>query len=66
MYRNHFVNKLSDSYAETNETQTWLDYSFSHSYINEERYNYFTENYDHISRMLFNMMRSPEKFLLQL
>ena len=66
MYRNHFVNKLSDSYAEANETQTWLDFSFSHSYINKERYDYFTDNYDHISRMLFNMMKNPEKFLLKL
>ena len=66
MYRNYFVNKLSDSYAETNETQTWLDFSFSHNYINKERHNYFTENYDHISRMLFNMMKRPEKFLISL
>ncbi|MCK4330070.1 four helix bundle protein [candidate division WOR-3 bacterium] len=66
MYRNHFVNKLSDSYAEANETQTWLDFSLSHSYMNKERYDYFTDNYDHISRMLFNMMKNPEKFLLKL
>ena len=66
MYHNHFVNKLSDSYAEANETQTWLDFSFSHSYMNKERHNYFSENYDHISRMLFNMMKRPEKFLISL
>ncbi len=33
MYRSHFVNKLSDSYAEANETQTWLDFSFAHGYM---------------------------------
>jgi len=66
MYRNHFVSKLSDSYAEANETQTWLDFSLAGNYLDKERYNYFTENYDHICRMLFNMMKHPEKFLISL
>lgn len=66
MYYNHFVSKLSDSYAEGNETQTWLDFSCEHGYIKKERHDYFTENYDHICRMLFNMMKNPEKFILEL
>ena len=66
MYKNHFISKLSDSYSEANETQTWLDFSYSHSYISKERYDYFSENYDHICRMLFNMMKSPDKFLIKL
>jgi len=66
MYRNHFVNKLSDSYAEANETMTWLDFSYSHHYLKKERYDYFYENYDHICRMLFNMMKNPDKFILTL
>ena len=66
MYRNHFVNKLSNSYAEANETQTWLDFCFSHEYLKKDRYKYFSENYDHICRMLFNMMKNPGKFLFTL
>ena len=66
MYRNHFVNKLSDSYAESNETQTWLDFSLSHRYIKKERHKYFSEKYDQICRMLFSMMKSPEKFIISL
>ena len=66
MYRNHFVNKLSDSYAEASETQVWLDFSLAHHYLDEARYGYFSENYDHISRMLFNMMKKPERFLMTL
>ena len=66
MYRNHFVSKLSDSYAEANEALTWLDFSFSHNYLEKERYEYFNENYDHICRMLFNMMKNPDKFLFKL
>lgn len=63
MYKNHFVSKLSDSYSEANETQTWLDFCLSHSYITKERYDYFSKNYDHICRMLFNMMKSPDEFI---
>lgn len=66
MYRSHFVSKLSDSYMEAYETQVWLDFSNAHSYLSSERYMYFTENYDHICRMLFNMMRNPDKFLLKM
>ena len=66
MYRSHFVSKLSDSYMEAYETQVWLDFSNAHSYLSLDRYNYFTENYDHICRMLFNMMRNPDKFLLKM
>ena len=66
MYRSHFVSKLSDSYMEAYETQVWLDFSKAHSYLTNERYEYFTDNYDHICRMLFNMMKSPNKFLMRL
>jgi four helix bundle protein len=66
MYRNHFVNKLSDSYAESHETQVWLDYSHDHGYLASERYDYFCENYDHICRMLFKMMKVPDKFIIKI
>ncbi len=65
MYRSHFVSKLSDSYAETNETVTWLDFALSHGYINRKRYEYFNENYDYVCRMLFSMMKNPDKFILE-
>jgi four helix bundle protein len=66
MYKNHFVSKLSDSYAEAHETQVWLDYSHDHQYLTDERYDYFCENCDHICRMLFNMMKSPDKFIIKI
>jgi len=66
MYRNHFVNKLSDSHSEANETQTWLDFCFAHGYLREEKHIYFSEHYDHICRMLFNMMKNPNKFIIKL
>lgn len=66
MYRNHFVSKLSDSYAEAKETQVWLDFSLAHRYLDKERHDSFIERYDHISRMLFNMMKRPSRFLISL
>ena len=66
MYCSHFVSKLSDSYTEAYETQVWLDFSRAHGYLTGERYEYFTDNYDHICRMLFNMMKNPDKFLIKL
>jgi len=66
MYRNYFINKLSDSYAESLETQTWLDFSMDHRYIKKDRYDDISEKYDKICAMLFGMMRKPEKFVIKL
>jgi len=66
MYRNHFISKLSDSYSEALETQTWLDFSLSLGYITIERHEYFIEKYDAIGGMLFRMMLEPDKFLIKL
>jgi len=66
MYRNHFISKLSDSYAESLETQTWLDFSLSHGYLVKERHEYFMDKYDAIGGMLFRMMLEPDKFLIKL
>jgi len=66
MYRNHFVSKISDSYAEAHETMVWLQFSLVHKYLSNEKHEYFIEEYDHICRMLLNMMREPAKFLIKL
>lgn len=66
MYKNNFISKLSDSYAEANETMTWLDFSLNHKYISEEKQKYFEKKYDRICGMLFGMMNNPTKFLIKL
>jgi four helix bundle protein len=66
MYRSHFVSKLSDSYTEGYETQVWLDFCHAHGYISDERHAFFTDSYDHVCRMLFSMMKNPDKFLMKL
>ena len=66
MYKNHFVSKLSDAYAEANETLTWLDFSLEHRYIEKVRFDYYLEKYNYVCGMLFNMMKKPDKFLIKL
>ena len=64
-YPNMFVNKLSDSDAETAETQVWLDFSFDCSYLSQKRRDELVASYEEIGRMLGSMMTSPEKFKIK-
>jgi len=64
-YPNMFVNKLSDSDAETAETQVWLDFSRDCGYLPQERHRELTEGYEEVGRMLGSMMATPEKFRMQ-
>lgn len=61
-YPKHFISKLSDSEAESAETQVWLDYALACKYINEEQYNDLNTNYEYIIGMLVNMSSHPEKW----
>ena len=61
-YPNMFVNKLSDSDAETAETQVWLDFSFDCGYLSQKRRDELVASYEEIGRMLGSMISSPDKF----
>lgn len=63
-YEKAFIAKLSDSEAESAETQTWLDFSRDCRYISSEVCDRFNQQYDHVIGMLVNMIHSPEKWLL--
>ena len=64
-YPNMFMNKLSDSDAETAETQVWLDFSFDCGYLSQKRRDELVASYEEIGRMLGSMMTSPEKFRIK-
>jgi four helix bundle protein len=64
-YPNMFMNKLSDSDAETAETQVWLDFSFDCGYLSQKRRDELVASYGEIGRMLGSMMTSPEKFKIK-
>ena len=58
-YPPHFISKLSDSDSEAAETEVWLDFAFNCQYIENNHYRELMDNYDHICRMLTNMMAKP-------
>ena len=63
-YSKNFISKLSDSEAEANETQVWLDFSESFNYIDQKTHDDLYDNYEHIIAMLINISNQPEKWVL--
>ena len=61
-YEKAFVAKLSDSEAESAETQVWLDYSLECGYISESEHNRISTEYENIIGKLVNMISHPEKW----
>ncbi len=59
-YPAHFVSKLSDSDSEAAETEVWLDFSMRLGYLIKNDHTELRDDYDHICRMLTNMMTNPE------
>lgn len=65
-YEAHFISKLTDSDAENNETDTWLDFAHDCGYLNREDYNRLSARCLEVGKMLGSMLNNPEKFLLKL
>ncbi|WP_317043348.1 four helix bundle protein [Chryseobacterium joostei] len=61
-YEKSFIAKLTDSEGEARETQTWLQFAYACSYINEDQYNNLHNQYNQIIGMLINMMSQSEKW----
>ena len=61
-YPKAFTAKLSDSESEAGETQTWLEFSMSCSYINIQEYKDLTELYDRIIGKLVKMSLNPQNW----
>lgn len=64
-YIKSFVNKLTDSLGEEYETEVWLDYSRDTEYINPEKHNEMTNEYDEVRKILISMINHPEKWSTQ-
>ena len=60
LYVANFVSKLSDANAEAGETQVWLDFALSCSYMNETQHRQLYVTYDQVSGGLIKMIASPE------
>jgi four helix bundle protein len=61
-YEKAFIAKLSDSEAESAETQVWLDYSLECGYISEIVHQKLFNDYDNIIGKIVNMINHPEKW----
>ena len=63
-YEAHFISKLTDCDAENSETDTSLDFARDCGYVSEDVHRELSGLSDEIGRMLGEMIRSPNKFLL--
>ena len=61
-YPKNFTSKLTDVEAEAGETQVWLDFSESFSYIDKKTHDDLYDKYDHIIAMLINISNNPDKW----
>ena len=63
-YPKNFISKLSDSEAESGETQVWLDFAESFGYIDHETHNHLNDNCEHIIAMLINISSKPDNWTI--
>jgi four helix bundle protein len=63
-YEKSFVNKLTDSLGEENETEVWLDYSKSCRYIQKETHETLLSEYAEVRKMLISMINNADKWCL--
>ena len=61
-YEKAFIAKLSDSEAESAETQVWLDYALECNYISKVTYDKLFQDYEKIIGMIVIMILHPEKW----
>ena len=61
-YEKSFVNKLTDSIGEENETEVWIDYSKDCEYIKQETRDRLLSNYEEVRKMLISMINHPDKW----
>jgi len=64
-YEKAFISKLSDSEAESAETQVWLDYSLECGYLSKDIYQRVYKDYEKIIGMIIVMIHHPEKWSIK-
>jgi four helix bundle protein len=63
-YEAHFLSKLTDCDGECNETDSSLEFAKACGFISDDTYSQLASLNNEVSRMLGSMIRSPEKFVL--
>ena len=63
-YEKSFVNKLTDSLGEENETEVWLDYSKDCNYLQKENHETLLSEYGEVRKILISMINNTDKWCL--
>lgn len=63
-YEAHFISKLTDCDAESNETDTALDFARDCGYLTTSEYEQLSAANRSVGRMLGTMIKNPGSFLL--
>jgi four helix bundle protein len=63
-YEKSFVNKLTDSLGEENETEVWLDYSKDCKYIQEDIHETLLAEYAEVRKILISMINNTDKWCI--
>jgi four helix bundle protein len=63
-YPKMFISRIIDSASEAGETEVWLDFSKDCGYLEKPKYDQLMKGYDEVNRMLFGMVRKPDRFIL--
>ena len=61
-YPAHFCSKISDADMENSETQVWLNFSLTCSYISSETFKELEKKSNEVGRMLSHMIQNPTKY----
>lgn len=61
-YPAHFISKLTDSDAESTETDIWIKFAFDCKYIDESTFTEFKNRNAEIGKLLGHMINNPEKY----
>jgi four helix bundle protein len=61
-YENIFIRHLVDSLGSSDETRGWNDFAFDAKYINQEKHNYFDDQYDQLNAMLSKLIENWRNF----
>jgi four helix bundle protein len=61
-YKDVFIRHLIDALGSCEETRSWLDFSSASGYLEKEKYNELSKNYDKISAMLHGLIKNWRKF----
>jgi four helix bundle protein len=62
LYPAYFVSKVSDADMENSETQTWLEFAFACTYIDQDTYTQLINLSEQVGSLLHHMISNPEKY----